>query len=44
MPSAPEPVTRRRRAARSGRGFLLLLVTALILTIAIAALPLLGHA
>lgn len=43
MSAAPDPAPQRRRAARKGRGFLMLLITALILTLAIAALPLLSR-
>jgi hypothetical protein len=43
MPAAHDPAVQRRRAARKGRGFLMLLIAALILTLAIAALPLLSH-
>lgn len=43
MSAAPDLFPRRHRAARKGRGFLMLLIAALILTLAIAVLPLLSQ-
>ncbi len=43
MPAVHDPAPQRRRTARTGRGFLFLLIAALILTLTIAVLPLLSH-